>query len=406
MYQFHTLSNGIRIIHTPVNTRVAYCSFMVNTGSRDEKNDEQGLAHFIEHVVFKGTKHRKAYHILSSLENVGGDLNAYTTKEDTCIYAAFLHEHYERSLELFSDIIQNSIFPEKELIKEKEVIIDEINSYKDSPSEQIFDDFEEMLFKGHPLGRPILGTPEHLKSFSRKHVLRFIARNYRSHQMVIASVGNISLKQLVKLCEKYFSSIPESNHTPERFKPDTLTGSHLQQSKPHHQAHCVIGSAAYSSTSDKRPGLVLLNNLLGGPGMNTRLNMNIRERYGFCYNLDSSYQPYSDTGIFCIYLGTDFAYLDKTIHLVYKELKKLRETALGQLQLHRAKQQIKGQIAIAFESNLNEMLSMGKTYLTHNKVESIEDVLTKIDAFTSMDLLGIANEIFDPANLSSLIYKQ
>jgi predicted Zn-dependent peptidase len=406
MIEFYTLSNGIRIIHTPVKGRVAYCGFMVNTGSRDELENEQGLAHFIEHVVFKGTKRRKAYHILSRLENVGGDLNAYTTKEDTCIYASFLPEQYQRTLELFSDIISNSVFPEKELVKEKEVIIDEINSYKDSPSEQIFDDFEELLFQGHPLGRPILGTPEHLKNFSRKHVLRFMARNYKTHQMVVSSVGDIRGDKLVRLCEKYFGSIAAEGDVPPRLVPAAAKGSTTELSKAHYQAHCVIGATAYSATHENRSGLLLLNNLLGGPGMNTRLNMNIREKYGFCYNLDSSYQPYSDSGVFCIYLGTDFEYLEKTIALVLNELKKLRENSLGSLQLYRAKQQIKGQIAIAFESNLNEMLSMGKSYLVHNKVESIEEIFARIDSLSALSLVEIANEVFNPDYFTTLIYKR
>jgi predicted Zn-dependent peptidase len=387
-----------------LRTKVAHCGFMVNTGSRDELEEEQGLAHFIEHVIFKGTRKRKAYHILSRLENVGGDLNAFTTKEDTCIYASFLSEHYERTLELFSDVVKNSTFPDKEIAKEKEVIIDEINSYKDSPFEQIYDDFEEALFMNHSLGRPILGTPEHLKRFTRKHILRFISRNYRTSQMVISSAGSIGIDELESICNTYFSDIQTTGEPNQRTQALSSAGTTLSLQKQHYQAHCIIGSGAYSANDEKRTAMILLNNLLGGPGMNTRLNMNIREKYGFCYNLESSYQPYSDTGAFSIYLGTDFEYLDKTIQLVMKELKKLREQKLGSMQLFYARQQIKGQIAIAFESNLNEMLGQGKSYLLYNRTENLNQVLKRFDAITADVLLDVANEVFAPERMVTIKY--
>jgi predicted Zn-dependent peptidase len=405
IYQRHRLENGIRIIHKEVKNQVAHCGVIINTGSRDELEQEQGIAHFIEHTIFKGTKKRKAYHILSRLENVGGELNAYTTKEETCIYASFLHPYYERSIELFADISQNSVFPQAEIEKEKEVIIDEINSYRDNPAEEIFDEIEDMVFAGHPLGRNILGTKELVRSFTRKNIFRFMKRTFNTEEIVICSVGNIEFSKLVRLAEKYFGHIKPNPRTFQRHKFDQYQPKTQSFDKGMYQAHCIIANQAYSRTDKKRTALVLLNNILGGPGLNTRLNMGIREKYGFCYNIESNYTMYSDTGILSIYLGTDFNYLEKTIKLVLRELKKLREQKLGSLQLHRAKQQLIGQIAISQESNVNELLSIGKSVLAYDKVDSIESIIEEINAIEAVELLEIANEIFDPKQLSTLIYR-
>jgi predicted Zn-dependent peptidase len=403
-YQRHTLSNGIRIIHKAVNNQVAHCGVIINTGSRDEKENEQGIAHFIEHTIFKGTQKRKAFHILSRLENVGGELNAYTTKEETCIYASFLNPYYERSLELFADISLNSIFPKAELEKEKEVIIDEINSYRDNPAEEIFDEIEDMVFDGHPLGRNILGTKELVRGFSRQNILRFMKRTFNTEETVICSVGNIDFKRLVNLSEKYFGQVKNNKRNFKRTKFDTYQSKTQAFDKGMYQAHCIIANEAYSRTNKKRSPMILLNNILGGPGLNTRLNMGIREKYGFCYNIESNYTMYSDTGILSIYLGTDFDYLEKTIKLAHKELKKLREQKLGTLQLQRAKQQMIGQIAISQESNVNELLSIGKSILAYDKVDSIEQILKEIDEISAEQILEVANEVFDPKQLSLLVY--
>jgi predicted Zn-dependent peptidase len=405
IYQRHRLENGIRIIHKEVKNQVAHCGVIINTGSRDELEREQGIAHFIEHTIFKGTKKRKAYHILSRLENVGGELNAYTTKEETCIYASFLHPYYERSMELFADISQNSVFPQAEIEKEKEVIIDEINSYRDNPAEEIFDEIEDMIFEGHPLGRNILGTKELVRSFTRKNIFRFMKRTFNTDEIVICSVGNIEFAKLLRLAEKYFGQIKPNPRSFQRLKFNSYQPKTQSFEKGMYQAHCIIANQAYSRTDKKRTGLVLLNNVLGGPGLNTRLNMGIREKYGFCYNIESNYTMYSDTGILSIYLGTDFSYLEKTIKLVLRELKKLREQKLGSLQLHRAKQQLIGQIAISQESNVNELLSIGKSILAYDKVDSIESIIDEINAIEAGELLEIANEIFDPKQLSTLIYR-
>ena len=403
-YQRHTLSNGIRIIHKPVKNQVAHCGVIINTGSRDETNQEQGIAHFIEHTLFKGTKKRKAFHILSRLENVGGELNAYTTKEETCIYASFLSPYYERTIELFADISLHSIFPKTEIEKEKEVVIDEINSYRDNPAEEIFDEIEDQVFEGHALGRNILGTKELVRGFSRQNIFRFIKRTFNTEETVICSVGNIDFNKLIKLSEKYFG---EAKANPRGFQRQQFSGytpKTKRFNKGMYQAHCIIANEAYDRQDKKRATLVLLNNILGGPGLNTRLNMGIREKYGFCYNIESNYTQYSDTGIISIYLGTDFDYLEKTIKLAHKELNKLRNQKLGSLQLQRAKQQMIGQIAISQESNVNELLAIGKSILAYDKVDSIEQVLQEIDNITAEQLLDVANEVFDPKQLSLLIY--
>ena len=280
-YFFHTLSNGIRLVHKHTDSLVAHCGLTINAGSRDEHSHEQGLAHFIEHLIFKGTKKRKTYQILSHMENVGGEINAYTGKEDTCIYATFMSIHYARCLDLISDILFGSVFPEKEILKEKDVVIDEINSYKDNPGEQIFDDFDEIVFRDHPLGANILGTPAHLKRFSREHIYGFMNRNYVTEEMVISSVGNIQFKNLIKLVERYFGQLPRSSRVEPRLPFLNYVPEEKIVKRRNHQVHCIIGNTAYSAIDKLKTSLVLLNNILGGPGLNSRLNMGVREKYGF-----------------------------------------------------------------------------------------------------------------------------
>jgi predicted Zn-dependent peptidase len=404
-YFTHTLSNGIRLVHKPVDSLVAHCGITINTGSRDEMPTEQGMAHFIEHLIFKGTRKRKAYHVLSHMENVGGEINAYTGKEDTCVYASFMHIHYGRCLDLISDIVFSSAFPEKEIIKEKDVIIDEINSYKDSPGEQIFDDFDSLVYKGHPLGSNILGTPRHLKKFQRNHILQFLERNYVASEMVISSVGKIDFKKLIKLAERYFGHLPAGHRSVPRQRFSGYQAETKLIKRRNHQVHCVIGNEAYSVDNEKKTALVLLNNILGGPGLNSRLNMAVREKHGLCYNIESHYQPYSDTGIFSIYLGTDIEFIDRAVSLVQRELFRLRDRRLGSLQLKRAKQQLQGQVAISFESNVNEMLSIGKSITLYNKIDTLEQINQKIERVNASELLDVANEVLDSVNLSMLMYK-
>lgn len=402
---FFELKNGIRIIHKPSKSEVAHCGFIINTGSRDEEEKENGLTHFIEHAIFKGTKKRKAYHILNRLDNVGGEINAYTTKENTCIYASFTKNYFERSFELLSDILFNSIYPEKELEKEKDVIIDEINSYQDSPFEQIYDDFEEMIFSPHPLGRNILGTIDTVKSLQQKDILNFIKKHYNTNQIIFSVVGDIPFKKIVKLAEKYLEKVPSKSSASKRENFTIYTPEIKKIKKPTHQVHCMIGNTTYGAHDKRKNGFILLNNILGGPAMNSRLNMGIREKYGFAYNIESSYTIYSDIGLFSIYLGTDNKHIEKSIDLTIKELRKLKEKRLSSLQLQRAKQQLIGQIALAEESKSSIMLGMGKSLLLYNKIDSLKETYDKINALTEIELLDIANESFDEKLLSILTYE-
>lgn len=399
------LSNGMKIVHQEIKSQVAYLGIMINTGSRDELESEQGMAHFIEHTIFKGTTKRKAYHILSRLENVGGEINAYTTKEETAIYAGFLTQYFNRAAELFSDILSNSTYPTHELDREKEVIIEEINSYNDSPSELIYDDFEELIYSGHSMGRNILGTPEKIKKYDKSDILNFISRTYNSDQIVICSSGDIPYSKMLKTVTKYFSSIDFKPREFQREKFTTFKATDRSEDKDTYQAHCVIGTTAYNSFDSKRTGLVLLNNILGGSSLNSRLNMSLRERSGLAYNVESTYTQYSDTGIFNIYFGTDKEQLDRAIAIVHKELKKLRDVKLGSGQLNRAKQQLIGQIAMGQESREDYILSLAKSVMLYNRAPKVELSFSKIEGISASDILEIANDILDPDNLSTLIYR-
>jgi predicted Zn-dependent peptidase len=402
---FHTLNNGIRLVHHRIPGIVAHCGLIINAGSCNETGPEHGIAHFIEHMLFKGTRKRKAYHILSRLEDVGGELNAYTTKEETAIHASFIKEHYDRAIEIISDITFNSVFPAREIEKEKEVVIEEINSYKDNPAELIFDDFEEQIFLNQPIGRNILGTLETVKSFTQGNIASFIAGNYGTSQMVFCSVGNISDEKIIKLFKRYFSEIPERiipdrSQKPWLYKPSTVT-----RDMDTYQNHCIIGNVAYDLKDKRRMGMFLLNNILGGQGLNSRLNLSLREKNGFAYNVESSYNPYCDTGVFSIYFGTDSHNLDKSIAIAESELNKLRSVKLGTIQLSKAKNQIKGYLARGYENHESLMLSLGKSMLVFNKVESIGEVCEKIDSVTASEILETANDVFEKTKLSSLIYK-
>ncbi len=405
MYQHHRLPNGIRLIHRPTDSQVAHCALMINAGSRDENPEEQGLAHFIEHLLFKGTRRRKAFHIMSHMENVGGEINAFTSKEDTCIYGSFMHSYYRRWFDIVSDITFNAVFPEKEMRKEKDIIIDEINSYLDSPAEQIFDDFDELVFNSHPLGRNILGTPDSLRLFDGDSIRSFITRNYVSEEMLICSVGRIPFTDFIALAEEYFGDAPQVGRPANRQSFSDYRPGHKVVNRQNHQAHCMLGNQADGLNSQRKTSLSLINNMLGGPGLNARLNMSVREKHGLCYNIESIYQPYSDAGVISIYFGTDAAAIDKTLTLIHKELKLLREKKVGNLQLKRAKTQLIGQLAISFESNLNEMLFNGKNHLYFNRTDTPEDISRRIEAVNTSDLLEIANEVFDPATMSMLLYK-
>jgi predicted Zn-dependent peptidase len=404
-FETYTLPNSIRLIHRYVDSPVAHCGVIINTGSREEKDGEHGMAHFIEHVIFKGTKKRKAYHVLSRMEDVGGELNAYTTKEETCFYASFLKDDFKRAVELLSDIIFNSIFPEKELKKEKEVILDEINSYKDNPSELIFDDFEELIFKDHSIARNILGDPKKLKKFKKDDVLRFMKENYHTDQIVFCSVGNIRFDKVKNWVDGYFGSVPANIRKIGRISLPPYFSQTLKVKKDTFQTHCIIGNVAYSLYDDRRIALHLLNNILGGPGMNSRLNMSLREKNGFAYNIESHFNSYTDTGAFCVYFGTDPGKLDKSLQLIKKEFSNVMTRKLGTLQIHKAKRQLIGQLAISADSNENVLLTIGKSHLIYNKVDSLEEMNNKIQSISSFDLLEVANDILADEKLSMLLFE-
>lgn len=403
-YEYFRLANGMRLIHRRTSQPVAHLALMIDTGTRDELPHENGMAHLIEHMMFKGTVKRKAYHVLSRLEHIGGDLNAFTTKEETCIHASFTAENYARVADLFADIFFHSVYPQKELEKEKDVILDEIKSYKDNPGEEIFDEFENLIFKGHPIGQNILGTEENLLRFGREDIFQFIRENYDTRKMVIASVGNISFAKLTSLIINYFEAeiFPEVSFRRDPFISYQV--SHHSENRSNYLSHCMIGNVACSRRDPKKPALILLNNLLGGQGMNSRLNLNIREKYGFTYTIESNFTSYSDTGIFSVYFGTDPRSVERTMELVFKELEKLRNNRLGDLQLHRAKTQILGQLAISLESGMNEALSMARGHLLRERVDTAEQSARKINALTADQLLEVAQQTFDRDRLSVLLY--
>ncbi len=403
-YNQYTLPNGLRIIHKPSLSKVAYCGFAVNAGTRDEAEDEQGMAHFVEHLTFKGTEKRKAWHILNRMENVGGDMNAYTNKEETVIYCAFLTEHFSRATELLSDIVFHSTFPQKEIEKEVDVIIDEIKSYDDTPSELIFDDFEDLIFKNHPLGRNILGKPELLKGFTTSDALNFTSRFYYPTNMVFFVLGNLDFKKVVRTVEKYVGDVPFTGFNNLRTPPPAYVPDQLTVPKDTHQAHVMIGGRGYDAYNDKRTALYFLNNILGGPGMNSKLNVSLRERRALVYSVESNLTSYTDTGVFCIYFGTDPEDADTCVSLTHKELKHLRDVKMTSSQLNAAKKQLIGQIGVASDNNENNALDMAKSFLHYNKYDSSEALFHRIEVLTAEGVLEVANEMFAEEMLSTLIF--
>jgi predicted Zn-dependent peptidase len=405
-YEIHNFPNGLRLIHKQVqNTKIAHCGFILDIGSRDEKTHQLGLAHFWEHIAFKGTKKRKTHHILSAIDSLGGELNAYTTKEKICFYVSVLDQHFEKAIDVLTDITFNSTFPEKEIEKEKGVIIEEMSMYLDDPTDAILDEFDEVIFGDHALGKNILGTVESVSSFTKDDFLQFLGENLINQRIIFSSVSALPFKKVVALAEKHFANIKTTQHT--EFKRDTFSNyvpKNLKIAKPITQAHCLIGSEAYSLYDKKRLIFFLLNNLLGGAGMNSRLNMTLREKHGLVYSIESNYSSYIDTGLFSIYFGAEKTTIDKSISLVYKELAKLRDEKLGTLQLHRAKQQSMGQLAMAEESNMGFMLMMGKSILDTNRIETLSEIFEQIEIATAEELMDAANEVFAADKLSQLVY--
>lgn len=404
-YFSFTLNNGLRVIHEQTSSAVTYCGFAINAGTRDESIDESGMAHLVEHLIFKGTTHRRAWHILNRMENVGGELNAYTTKEETVVYSAFLTEYFNRAVDLLADIVFNSTFPQNEIDKEVEVIIDEINSYKDSPSDLIYDDFEAMLFKNHALGRDILGDPEKLRAYRSEDVVRFVKRYYKPNNMVFFVRGNISNKKVTSVVNRYLGEYPSEPFILYRELSPILPADNLIIHKDTHQAHVMIGGKGYSYFDKKRDFLFLLNNILGGPGMNSRLNISLREKRGLVYGIDSSLTSYTDTGLFSIYYGVDYEDLDQSLELVNRELKLLRDQKLTDSKLSTAKKQLIGQIGVSSDNNESLCLGLARTFLHKNHCDTFEEIVSKFMDITADDILEVANKVYTPENLSSLIYR-
>ena len=466
-YNTYTLDNGLRIIHLPSDSKVVYCGYQINAGTRNEEPGEEGLAHFCEHVTFKGTERRKAWHILNCLESVGGDLNAYTNKEGTVYYSAILKEHIARAVDLLSDIVFHSVYPQAEIDKEVEVICDEIESYNDSPAELIYDEFENILFKGSPLGHNILGTAEQVRSFKTEDALRFTRKLYRPDNAIFFAYGDIDFKKLVKLIQKALGECPkgrelacsadcksaetpteeriaeetpteeriaEETPTEERIAEETPTGetpteemeagdaNHKVQSskfnvqskvagqtivmqKNTHQAHVMIGTQAYDVNDDRRMPLYLLNNMLGGPGMNAKLNLALREHNGLVYTVESTMVAYGDTGTWSIYFGCDEHDVKRCLRLVRKELDKFMQKPLSDAQLKAAKKQIKGQIGVACDNRENFALDFGKSFLHYGWEKNVDRLYEQVDEITAAQIQAVAQELFDKDRLTTLIFK-
>ena len=456
-YNTYTLDNGLRIIHLPSDSQVVYCGYQINAGTRNEEPGEEGLAHFCEHVTFKGTERRKAWHILNCLESVGGDLNAYTNKEGTVYYSAILKEHIARAVDLLSDIVFHSVYPQAEIDKEVEVICDEIESYNDSPAELIYDEFENILFKGSPLGHNILGTAEQVRAFKTEDALRFTQKLYRPDNAIFFAYGDIDFKKLVKLIQKALGECPkgrelacsadcksaetpteeriaEETPTDERIAEETPTGetpteemeagdaNHKVQSskfnvqskvagqtivmqKNTHQAHVMIGTQAYDVNDDRRMPLYLLNNMLGGPGMNAKLNLALREHNGLVYTVESTMVAYGDTGTWSIYFGCDEHDVKRCLRLVRKELDKFMQKPLSDAQLKAAKKQIKGQIGVACDNRENFALDFGKSFLHYGWEKNVDRFYEQVDEITAAQIQAVAQELFDKDRLTTLIFK-
>ena len=456
-YNTYTLDNGLRIIHLPSDSQVVYCGYQINAGTRNEEPGEEGLAHFCEHVTFKGTERRKAWHILNCLESVGGDLNAYTNKEGTVYYSAILKEHIARAVDLLSDIVFHSVYPQAEIDKEVEVICDEIESYNDSPAELIYDEFENILFKGSPLGHNILGTAEQVRAFKTEDALRFTRKLYRPDNAIFFAYGDIDFKKLVKLIQKALGECPkgrelacsadcksaetpteeriaEETPTKERITEETPSGetpteemeagdaNHKVQSskfnvqskvagqtivmqKNTHQAHVMIGTRAYDVNDSRRMPLYLLNNMLGGPGMNAKLNLALREHNGLVYTVESTMVAYGDTGIWSIYFGCDEHDVKRCLRLVRKELDKFMQKPLSEAQLKAAKKQIKGQVGVACDNRENFALDFGKSFLHYGWEKNVDRLYEQVDEITAEQIQAVAQELFDKDRLTTLIFR-
>jgi predicted Zn-dependent peptidase len=404
MPDIYQLPGGMKAMRLFVpDSHVVHCALMINCGGRDEPDKKSGLAHFIEHTFFKGTKKRTSRQILNSLEEHGGELNAYTTKEETCLHASVMKQHFNKAADLIADIFLNATFPVNEIEKEKKVIVDEIHAYEDTPYEQIYDDFEGILFSNHPLGNPILGVEQHISSFSQNDITDFIKTRYSLQNMVWIVAGNVTEEEVRKTAQLFLTG--KRNGKLKRSVPRSKKIISTTKKKPVSQFHLITGRKGYSFTDEKRFTLSLLNNVLGGPGMNSRLNMNIREKYGYTYTIESGYHAFSDTGTFHIYFATDKKYFEKTQLLVEREMKRLAEEQLSTRQLEKYKQQLCGQLFMAQENKLNVMLGMARSVLVTGAVPPLDVLINKIQSVNMTMFKNVAEEMLDPKALSTLIYE-
>ena len=433
-YNTHTLPNGLRIIHLTSTSRVVYCGYQITAGTRNELVGEEGMAHFCEHMTFKGTEKHNAIQIINALEGLGGELNAFTNKEDTTFYAAISKEHFSQAVNILTDIVFHSLYQQHEIDKEVEVICDEIESYNDSPAELIYDEFENILFESHPLGHNILGKAEQLRTYTTENALRFVRRYYRPENAIFFAYGDVDFGKLVKSLEfkvdsscvpsvasafaitcvpsvasEQSSSIeiitPTADIPSINNKLSTISSQLITKELGTHQSHVMLGTRAYDVHHPLRIPLYLLNNILGGPGMNARLNLSLRERNGLVYTVESTMVNYSDSGMWCIYFGCDPKDVKKCLRLVRRELDKVMQRPLSATQLRNAKRQLKGQIAIACDNHEQFALDFGKSFLHYGWEKDITHLYESIDKVTAEDIQKVANELFTTNRLITLIFK-
>ncbi len=402
-YTIHTLSNGIRVVLNRVTTtKIVHCGIMLDIGSRDETHANQGIAHFWEHMAFKGTRKRKSFHILNRLESLGGELNAFTDKEKILFYSSLRDINFERAVELLADITFHSVFPASQIDRERNVILEEMAMYHDDPEGSLQDEFDRLIFGSHPLGMNILGTEKTVRDFRRADFLDFVRNHLDTRRMVFSVVGNITMEEVIRLTEKYMGAIPRlvSHRSRKPFK--SYQPNEKSLSRTVKQSRCALGRTAFTIKDPRRSTFYLLTNILGGGGLNSRLNLSLREKYGFVYSIGAHFVPFTDTGLFVISFGTEPSQLTRSIGLVKEELRKLREEKLGVRQLSSAKEQIMGQVAMAEESNISFMMMMGRSLLDINRIPPVEEIFEKIKDTTADQLRDMAAEVFDESQLSCL----
>ncbi|MDG1351135.1 MAG: pitrilysin family protein [Crocinitomicaceae bacterium] len=399
-----TFDSGLRLVYLHKPSSVAHLGFFFRAGSRFEKENQTGLAHFLEHCVFKGTKKRSGIQTISRLDEVGGELNAYTAKEELCLHASFPKQHLARAIELLSDISVNPTFSKREVQKEKEIVIDEINSYLDSPSDKIFDDFEEEFFKGHALGNNILGKREDLKKLSQKDLHEFVQSYFSKENLVVSFVGDISIESLERYLNKYMENMPNKGVAIKINPYSGYEPFNIVRKESNYQAHLILGGMAPNYFDEKRTAMAMLMNMLGGPAMNATLNISLRERHVLAYSIEAAYVPYADVGFWQIYVGCESKNINKSIKLIHKELTRLQNKQISEAKLKRLKQQFKGQLALSMDVNSGMMHSLGKSLLAFGQIDTLEDIHRSIDAILAEDIQGLAQNCMKISEISSLIF--